>query len=145
MITCGALKCVNYNYRLLCEAAFPLPVTFHRAFDVCTQPLLSSLRDIQQSGCSTLLTSGRAQTAGGGIQTLGEIQKMLKEEKINLTLMVGAGVNSRNIKELMDDSNAKWLHGSFSLKHSFKNDIFDLGIKFTTAEDEVRKAVKSVQ
>ena len=66
-------------------------------------------------------------------------------ENINITLMVGAGVNSGNIKQLMDSSGATWLHGSFSMKSKFENDIFDLGTKFTTDVNEVRKAVQFVQ
>ena len=58
--------------------------------------------------------------------------------------MVGAGVTADNIGRLMKECNVSWLHGSFSSKFIFQNDIFELGTKFETIEDQVRKAAKSV-
>ena len=50
--------------RRFVELSAPLPVTFHRAFDECADPL-NALEQIIECGCARVLTSGCKPTAMG--------------------------------------------------------------------------------
>jgi copper homeostasis protein CutC len=55
------------------------------------------------------------------IRQLSEICK-----KWNVKLMIGGGVNEANAADILA-LGVDFIHGSFSIKESFKNDIFHLG------------------
>ena len=74
------------------EAAGSMGVTFHRAFDVATNPK-QALEDIIELGCERLLTSGQAPKATDGIKTL---KQLVEQAKNRINIMVGSGVNASN-------------------------------------------------
>ena len=49
---------------LLVEAAYPLGVTFHRAFDRCRDPF-EAMEQLIKTGCESILTSGQKPAAPG--------------------------------------------------------------------------------
>ena len=63
--------------RRLVAAARPLPVTFHRAFDVCTEDPFTALDKIIALGCARLLSSGQAPTAWDGRNLLNLLVRRL--------------------------------------------------------------------
>ena len=58
--------------RELVALAFPLSVTFHRAFDRTKDPF-RALEDIIETGCGRILTSGQQPKAVDGVQIIKEL------------------------------------------------------------------------
>ena len=84
----------------------PLEFTFHRAFDVVTDPL-KELEKLIQLGVDRVLTSGKKQKAVKGIELLKELKKNAKDKII---IMPGSGINKLNI---MNFRSFNEIHGSF--------------------------------
>lgn len=93
----------------LVAAAHPLPVTFHRAFDVCTQDPFVALDQVISLGCSRLLTSGQAPTAWDGRGTLA---LLVRRAGPRLIILVGRGVNRENLLSLEKETGAMEFHGT---------------------------------
>ena len=92
----------------LIEAAYPLEVTFHRAFDRCRDPF-EALEQLIEIGCTRILTSGQQPTAPQGIDSIGQLVKAANDR---LIIMPGSGVRKDNIRELSDKTGAKEFHSS---------------------------------
>jgi copper homeostasis protein len=92
----------------LAHLAQPLSVTFHRAFDVTRDPC-QALRDIIETGCNRILTSGQANKAAEGAELIAEL---VKKAGKRITILVGSGVNEENIAELIRTTRAWEYHGS---------------------------------
>lgn len=90
------------------QLAAPLPVTFHRAFDVCPDPL-TALETIIDSGCKRLLTSGQQPTAEAGKELIRELVQRAGDR---LIVMPGAGIHEHNIAELAAYTRAMEFHTS---------------------------------
>lgn len=95
--------------RRLIAAAQPLPVTFHRAFDVCTDEPFEALEKIIDLGCTRLLTSGRAATAWEGRDL---IRQLADRAGSRLIILAGRGVTPENIKSLATVTGAREFHGT---------------------------------
>lgn len=93
----------------LIAAAQPLPVTFHRAFDVCTDEPFEALEKIIDLGCTRLLTSGRAATAWEGRDL---IRQLADRAGSRLIILAGRGVTPENIKSLATVTGAREFHGT---------------------------------
>ena len=94
--------------RELVGIAYPLNVTFHRAFDVTPDPY-QALEDIVETGCNRILTSGQTNKAIDGMETIAEIVKRAGDR---ITILVGSGVNENNITELIKKTRAWEFHGT---------------------------------
>ena len=92
--------------RILVQAAAPMPVTFHRAFDRVTNRE-SGLADLLQTGCNRLLASGLAGSAVEGAETLAWLQKNLGER---LIVMPGGGVTADNVRGIAKTTGAVEFH-----------------------------------
>ncbi len=92
----------------LVSLAYPMGVTFHKAFDR-TENAIESLEAVIATGCERILTSGLAIDAISGIST---IQELIKVADNRITIMPGGGVRSENIATLMNSTNAKEYHSS---------------------------------
>ncbi len=88
------------------EAAGGLPVTFHRAIDMCRNPF-RALEDIIEAGCARVLTSGGKATALEGAEVIAQLVKQSGERII---IMPGSGVTPENIAELAQRTGAKEFH-----------------------------------
>jgi copper homeostasis protein len=72
----------------LIDLAYPMGVTFHRAFDRCLDPF-QALEELIQLGCERILTSGQKVTAPEGIDLITQLQQLAAERII---VMPGSGV-----------------------------------------------------
>ncbi|XP_066253408.1 copper homeostasis protein cutC homolog [Euwallacea similis] len=105
--------------REIIKACYPLPVTFHRAFDFVRRPTIE-VEVIIDLGFERILTSGKQQTAQVGVKL---IKKLIEQAGSRIILMPGGGVNKDNIKFILDNTEAKEIHGSFKkLKDEPKNE-----------------------
>ncbi|MFT3679640.1 MAG: copper homeostasis protein CutC [Ferruginibacter sp.] len=92
----------------LISLAYPMGVTFHRAFDRCNDPF-KSLEDIIDTGCERILTSGQQPAA---VQGAGLIQQLAEQADGRIIIMPGSGINSSNIKEIAIRTGATEFHAS---------------------------------
>lgn len=83
--------------KLLTELAWPMGVTFHRAFDMTDNPF-EALEDIISIGCERILTSGSRSTAVEGAPLLKDL---LERANDRIAIMAGSGVRSGNIAQLI--------------------------------------------
>lgn len=144
----------------LIELAYPLGVTFHRAFDR-TKPLLElrsfpyqgtpvgrnqdsadleffseSLEDVIEMGCERILTSGLQPMAMEGAETIAALIKQADERII---IMPGSGVRADNIMELAQKTGAVEFHTSARMNIDSKMNYINEGMKeklFSVSADE---------
>jgi copper homeostasis protein len=90
----------------LIEFAIPMSVTFHRAFDMCSDPL-QGLEDVIATGATRLLTSGSMEKALDGA---GLISRLVKLAGKRIIIMPGSGINDLNIGSLAKLTSAKEFH-----------------------------------
>ncbi|MCA6512049.1 MAG: copper homeostasis protein CutC [Chitinophagaceae bacterium] len=90
------------------DVAYPMQVTFHRAFDRVAKPELS-LEQIINCGCSRILTSGCKPTAPEGKEL---IRRLVQQAGDRIIIMPGSGVRSSNLHELLQHTNAPEYHSS---------------------------------
>jgi copper homeostasis protein len=88
--------------------AYPMEVTFHRAFDRCKNPF-EALEDIINAGCTRILTSGQKLKAEEGA---GLIQDLVIVAANRIIIMPGSGVRKENIAELARQTGAREFHAS---------------------------------
>lgn len=96
------------NCKRLLEAAKPLPVTFHRAFDELDL-VDEGLDTIIELGFTRLLTSGGAATAEEGIEV---ISRLVERSNDRLIIMPGSGLMPANLRVILTTSRAREFHGS---------------------------------
>jgi copper homeostasis protein len=90
----------------LVDIARPLPVTFHRAFDMAKDPF-EALEDIISIGCQRILSSGQESSSLEGADLLAEL---IARADDRIIVMPGGGVRERNIKKIRDLTGAKEFH-----------------------------------
>lgn len=94
--------------RRFVKLAAPLPVTFHRAFDRCPEPL-KALEQIIDCGCARILTSGCKPTAMEGADML---KQLVQQANGRIKILAGSGVTPENAAALRQKTGAPEIHGS---------------------------------
>ena len=94
--------------RELVSAAGAMSVTFHRAIDVCRDPL-RALEDIVALGCDRVLSSGGAPTAPLGADAL---RRLVAQGGDRIRIMPGSGIDAGNIAALRERTGAMEFHAS---------------------------------
>lgn len=121
-------------------AAKPLPVTFHRAFDVTlASEMVANAKRIECMGFTRLLTSGLRSTAECGQDNI----RVLNEQTESLIIVAGAGIHVANAASILANTRCKEFHASAS-KTSGGADMtdFDFGRRRITDVDIVRELVR---
>ncbi|MBK6936010.1 MAG: copper homeostasis protein CutC [Chitinophagaceae bacterium] len=99
---------------LLVEAAYPMRITFHRAFDRCKEPF-EAMKQLIQIGCERILTSGQQPAAPEGV---GLIAALNEAAEGRIIIMPGSGVRADNIKMLAAKTGCIEFHSSLRGKEN---------------------------
>ena len=91
----------------LIELSEPLEFTFHRAFDVVSDPL-NEIEKLIELGVERVLTSGQKNKALEGMGLLEELKNISKNR---IKIMPGSGITKLNFNEFKGFNE---IHGSFS-------------------------------
>lgn len=94
--------------KILMEHRGDMEVTLHRAFDVSLDPF-RTLKEARDLGINTILTSGQRDSALKGKEL---IKELVEKSEGRIDILVGGGVNSSVITELMPYTRAKAFHMS---------------------------------
>ncbi len=121
----------------LVEAAYPMGVTFHRAFDRCKEPF-TALEELIEIGCERILTSGQQPSVVDGVNVVAELNKIADERII---IMPGSGVRKENIKMLAEKTGCTEFHSSLRGKTASKMSFIHPGFK-DSAESYMNNAIE---
>ncbi|MFL5808238.1 MAG: copper homeostasis protein CutC [Flavisolibacter sp.] len=110
----GSIDCKR-NSKLI-DLAYPLEVTFHRAFDRCKEPF-EAMEQLIKIGCQRILTSGQQPAAPQGMELISQLVQSADDRII---IMPGSGVRKENIKELAEKTRAVEFHSSLRGKQKSK-------------------------
>ncbi len=86
----------------------PLPVTFHRAFDMVKKPL-DCLETLIKLGVDRILTSGCEQNALEGAPL---INLLVKQANGRISIMPGGGITEDNLERILTETGVKEFHCS---------------------------------
>lgn len=104
-----------------------LGVTFHRAFDMCSD-MNQALEDIIELGCERILTSGGRSTAVEGVNVIAHL---IEKAAGRISIMPGAGVNETTVADIAHFSGATEVHSSarkdIKSAMTFRNDRILMG------------------
>ncbi len=123
---------------VLIETAYPLGVTFHRAFDRCIDPF-TALEQLIDIGCERILTSGQKPSVVDGVDLVAELNKKAADRII---IMPGSGVRKENIKMLAAKTGCTEFHSSLRGKEKTKMDFLHEAFK-DSAESFMNNAIDS--
>ena len=115
----GDNKVDKKRCRMLIEYAYPLSVTFHRAFDRTVDPF-EALEDIIEIGCERILTSGQKPNAAEGAQL---IKQLIDKADDRIIIMPGSGVRPDNITDIAKTTGATEFHSSARARTEHKISI----------------------
>jgi copper homeostasis protein len=94
--------------RELIELAGNMAITFHRAFDACSDQA-QALEDIIALGCQRLLTSGGQASAEAG---QNQLAALVAQAAGRIRIMPGAGISAGNVRALAAGTGAREFHAS---------------------------------
>ena len=132
--------------RQLVALAYPMGVTFHRAFDRVANTS-QALEVIIEIGCERILTSGLQPTALEGAETIAALIKQAAERII---IMPGSGVRSENIIELVKKTGAVEFHTSARMnidsKMEYKNEVMKESLKSVSVDfEEIKNIIANLK
>ena len=111
----------------LVDFAAPLPITFHRAFDMSAD-LFTSLRDLQSIGIPHVLSSGGKQTAIEGAKNL---KALLAAASGTISIIAGSGIDAGNVFDLLEQTGVSEIHttlrSSLPSPMSYRNNSVSMG------------------
>lgn len=137
----------------LIDAAGPLPVTFHRAFDVTRDPL-EALDALIELGVARLLTSGQRPRA---VEALPLLRTLVRHAAERLVVMAGGGIDADNAAEIARLTGARELHAwapaRFESPMQFRNPAVVMGrsyepedyARFTADRSKLGRIVEAVR
>jgi len=125
----------------LIELAKPMPISFHRAFDM-SNDLEKALEDLIELGFVRILTSGGKNNAFEGMETIAEL---VTQANGRIEIMPGAGINSNNIQEIATQTGAINFHSSARITVKSKMEYRNQTTKMGSIKDEYQYQQTSVE
>jgi copper homeostasis protein len=122
----------------ICAAADGLDLTLHRAIDVVADSH-TALEVAINLGMKRVLTSGGAKTALAGRDA---IRALHSHADGRIEIMAGAGINSGNVQQIVQETGVKAVHASCTAFAEAEGRITELGfgkLKRTTDRDEIKR------
>lgn len=92
--------------RRLIEAAGPLPVTVHKAFDEVADQQ-RALEEVVALGADAVLTSGAAATALAGAARIAALRRQAEDR---IRVIAAGGIRAHNVREVLDRTGAREVH-----------------------------------
>lgn len=92
----------------LIDTAYPMGVTFHRAFDRCRDPFVA-MEELIGIGCERILTSGQQPVAPDAVDMIARLNEQAAGRII---IMPGSGVRKENIRMLAEKTGCVEFHSS---------------------------------
>jgi copper homeostasis protein len=134
----------------LIDLAHPIPVTFHRAIDMC-RDMMAALSDVIASGASRVLTSGGQADACQGIPAL----RSLSEQAGNKLILIAAGgIRLTNVTQIVQATGIREVHAGLRTRvpgpMRFRNEKVSVGAagsefeRLVVREEDVRALVEQV-
>jgi copper homeostasis protein len=120
----------------LIDIAYPMGVTFHRAFDR-SRDAFEALEQLVQIGCERILTSGQQPTVNEGMEFIAELNKIADHRII---IMPGSGVRKENIKLLAEKTGCEEFHSSLRGKAKSKMDFISPAFE-NSAESSMNNSI----
>ncbi|NXN28312.1 CUTC protein, partial [Nycticryphes semicollaris] len=122
----------------------PLPVTFHRAFDMVHDPLVA-LETLISLGFERVLTSGCDSSALEGLSLIKRLAEQVSDALVTMGLFPpGGGITERNLQRILEGSTASEFHCSArSARDSgmkFRNPNVAMGASFSAPEYSIKVA-----
>lgn len=118
----------------LIEDAGPLPVTFHRAFDVSRDPM-ESLETLIALGVTRILTSGQRASA---MESLDLLAALVRTAGDRLTILAGGGVTAANAAQIVAATGVREVHlyapRRFASPMEHRNDAVPMGMAYRPDE-----------
>lgn len=106
----------------LVELAKPLSTTFHRAFDMTSEPF-QALEDLIILGIDRILTSGQDSAVLEGIPLLKEL---FTKAAGRIQILPGCGITTRNIGRILKELPVEEIHMAYQMAEpslmSFRNE-----------------------
>ncbi|MBK0370796.1 copper homeostasis protein CutC [Flavobacterium agrisoli] len=101
------------NSRLI-QLAYPLPCTFHRAFD-SVPDVKEGLETLIELGFKSVLTSGKAETALAGLPVL---EQLVEQAQDRIQIIAGGGIRADTIKPIQNVLGKQIYHSAAILDES---------------------------
>lgn len=118
--------------RRLVEAAAPLPVTVHKAFDEVGDQY-GALEEVIALGADAVLTSGAAPTALAGAQRIAALQHRAGDR---LQVIAAGGIRAHNVRQVLKQTGAQEVHLRAPLQRDGRE---------ATDGDQVRRVVAAAR
>ncbi|MEO7523934.1 MAG: copper homeostasis protein CutC, partial [Ferruginibacter sp.] len=128
----------------LVNLAYPLGVTFHRAFDRTADPF-KALEEIIEMGCERILTSGQTPSINDGLDL---VSKLIAKSEERIIIMPGSGVRAGNIAELAARTNATEFHTSarttIQSNMDFRSEKMNEDLKIISVDEQEVRNIKEI-
>jgi copper homeostasis protein len=136
---------------MMINLAKPMSVTFHRAFDMCSDPF-SGLEEVILTGAERLLTSGQKYSA---VEGSALIRKLKEHAGNRIIIMPGGGISDKNILSLINTTKATEYHmtarKSIDSKMKFRKEGVSMGVigsesefSWKTADPDMIRKVSTI-
>lgn len=111
--------------------AYPMNLTFHRAFDLCPNQD-QALEDLIRCGVKRVLTSGGKSAAPEALPRLSRWQKQYGHQII---ILPGGGINPQNVRELLQTTGLREIHFSGKKIHANPLNAYHSEVKLSNTPE----------